>query len=445
MENQNLYAEQEIDLKQLLIAIMKKWRILLALVLIGVVAGAAIQLLPKEEERSKEDEDLIKEYEIAAQQRTVYEKEREYIANSYLMQLNAKKLYTGKVQYYIYDCKDADYVNAEFSAIMQDKTLREQLCELLGNADESELDYFASVNLSKIMQTSVIGGTQTEKCTKLNLYIQVTASTEECAQQMLAALKDAVDKQAETLNASSTFTIVQVSENLTFGNSDAIQSAQNTKLSVFNSAYEACSNLESQFSDEEYELYEEYYIEGDPSELPVELFKSNPLKIPVILGIIAFFLGCVWYVCCYLLSSKGISFDDFQHVFGLRVLAFINKEPAPKNFIDRWLNKMELSGYPESVTADYAAAVLGNEKTVVLFNGKDELSESLAQELASKNSHVACFNAIGSNTDALSAVRSGGSVVLLLRLNECRRLQLQQELSIVAQVGAQTAGIILVR
>lgn len=447
METSNVYSEDEvIDLKHFLITMAKKWKALLALALIGGILGLGIQLIPKEDTtRSKEDTELIKEMEIALQRRTIYERERAYISDSYLMQVDANNLYVGEAQYYAYDCKDADYVAAGFNAITEDETLRQQLCQMLGIADEKELDYFVDVKTSKITEASVNGEMQVEVCKKLNVTISVAADTSERAEQVLTTLKDTVDQKAEQLRAVSRFTMEMMSEKLSAGVAQRVQDAQSEALTAFNDAYDECVSAESGFSDEEYELYEEYFINGDPSELPAELFPSNPLKLPVIVAVVAVFLGCVWYACQYLFSGRIKTDEDLQNGFGIRMLAFIDQKEPAKLPLDRWLDKLELSGYPASVTADYAAAMLGDKKTAVLYCEADAVSEGIAEEMAARNANLVCLNFAGEDLNSLTNLQSGDNAVLLLRLDEARKVQVQQELRVCAHKGVQVIGAILAR
>jgi len=445
MEASNICAEDEmtIDIRHLLIMVAKKWRTLLALVLIGGLLGFGLQLIPKEDTtRTEKDTQLVEKTETAAYWREVCEKRRNYISNSDMMRVNANNLHIGIAKYYVYNCEDADYVMAEFNAVMQDENLQEQLCQTLGITTEKDLSYFAYVTVNKIIETPVkvpnkanlFVSANGEVPNKLDLSVSVAAETNERAKQALTIIQDALAQKAEQMSAAGKCTVEMMSKNLSVGISNRIKWAQVDELKNLNDAYDRydkCVTLENKFNNK------------NSSKKP--FVGGNPLKLPAILAVVALFIGCAWYGCAYIFSGRIMTRDDLQDFFRIRMLAFIDQKKPAKLALDRWLDRLELSGYPTSVTADYAAAMLEDGKPAVLYCQKDAVSEAIAKKMASRNANIVCMNFAGEDLDSLTNLKSGDCVVLLLRLNETKRVQLEQEVQVCAYKGVQIMGAILAR
>lgn len=442
-EFQNYDDEMTIDLVHFTVSILKKWKSLLILGLIGALLGGVLQWMPnaEEPERSREDAVLVEKMKVAAVSHDQYEELERYVKYSPFMRLDSQNVYSGSAEYYIPKCEDPDQIEASFHALFEDEVTRSALCGILGISNELDLDKMIWHQSRVKTDPKIVGDMQVELKEKLSINVGVYAATREQAQQALNLMCETVETLAEKVAPKQNFTLTQIANSVQAGVVSELRDAQNKLRAELNEAHKAYTTLEKEFSEEEYALYQEYALTGNTSELPMELFPSNPLKKPVILTVVFGFLGCAWYAAAYLLSSKVKTVDEITGITGKNVLGFTNNALPRKNRIDRWLDSLENRSFPQSVAAGYAAAAvakLGN--AVVVYDEEDQQLRELARELG-----VPAMNMVSRDSNTLSSLGSDTQVVLLVKLGTTTKMQLQQEIAICRQYGIPVAGSILVK
>lgn len=443
MESRDIqsYEEETVDLVHLAVFLLKKWRSLLVCILVGCLLGGLWQCLPKKDaERSPKDAALIEQMELAAMYRRQYEKGKVYIENSPFMALNGEALYFGDSEYYIAECKDPDMVVASFNAILADADTRSELCRILGIADETDLGNMVSVRVSPNSDTVIVGKDgvhQIDVREKANVFIWVTADAEEKAEQALSLLCDAVER----LSQSMVLDVRQVSKFVSFGRNQDVNDAQANFINGQNDVLETCTTIESEFSEKEYKLYQNYVLAGKVDELPAELFPDGFLKKPVLLAAAFTFLACVWYVMQYFTDPSVKTADQMTNITKRNVICLVDETAPAKNAVDHRLDMIEASRFPAAVSTAYAVAALQKmDRAVVIYDEKNEVLSALAQQL-----EVPCMGLASQNAKTLKEISSENQIVLLAQLNETKKNQLQQECTIYRQYGLNLAGTILVK
>lgn len=443
MESRDIqsYEEETVDLVHLAVFLLKKWRSLLVCILVGCLLGGLWQCLPKKDaERSPEDAALIERMELAAMYRGQYEKGKVYIENSPFMALNGEALYFGDSEYYIAECKDPDMVVASFNAILADTDTRSELCRILGIADETDLGNMVSVRVSPNSDTVIVGKDgvhQIDVREKANVFIWVTADAEEKAEQALSLLCDAVER----LSQSMVLDVRQVSKFVSFGRNQDVNDAQANFINGQNDVLETYTTIESEFSEKEYKLYQNYVLAGKVDELPAELFPDGFLKKPVLLAAAFTFLACVWYVMQYFTDPSVKTADQMTNITKRNVICMVDETAPAKNAVDHRLDMIEASRFPAAVSTAYAVAALQKmDRAVVIYDEKNEVLSALAQQL-----EVPCMGLASQNAKTLKEISSENQIVLLAQLNETKKNQLQQECTIYRQYGLNLAGTILVK
>lgn len=435
--------EITVDLGHFVISILKKWRSLVVLVLIGAMLGAGMQWMPQngEPEWSREDAALVEQMKVAASARTQYGELERYVKYSPFMRLDSQNVYTGSSEYYVSKCDDPDQVAASFNALFTDETARNTLCSILGISNELDLDKMIQHTYMINTDTKIVGEMQVQLREKISLHVDVFAANKEQAQKALEFLCDNIEQLPVTVGDKQEIEMVKIAQTIQTGVASDLRNMQNELRNELNEAHKNYTLLEKDFTEEEYALYEEYVLTGKTSRLPAVLFPSNPLKKPVVLAFIFGFLGCAWYAVAYFLRSGIKTAEEVSFITRRNILAFINTSAPRKCGIDRWLDGLEAHSFPDPVPAAYAAAAIEKlGKAVVVYDETNADLRSAAQELG-----VASMGLVSRDPRTLSGIDRDTNVVLLVKLGTTTKMQIRRETVMCRQYGIPLAGSVLVK
>ena len=128
-ENYNA-DEAEIDLIDFLFYLMRRWKSLVAMVLLGAVLGGAFYMVKS----SKTTEETIEEeyqpevsteenMKLAAQYRRLYEQQMDYNQHSIVMQMNPNQVYEGTLTYYLAAGEQTELLSQLYMNLIDDQTV----------------------------------------------------------------------------------------------------------------------------------------------------------------------------------------------------------------------------------------------------------------------------------------------------------------------------------
>ena len=128
-ENYNA-DEVEIDLIDFLFYLMRRWKSLVAMVLLGAVLGGAFYMVKS----SKTTEEMIEEeyqpevsteenMKLAAQYRRLYEQQMDYNQHSIVMQMNPNQVYEGTLTYYLAAGEQTELLSQLYMNLIDDQTV----------------------------------------------------------------------------------------------------------------------------------------------------------------------------------------------------------------------------------------------------------------------------------------------------------------------------------
>ncbi|MDO5400978.1 MAG: hypothetical protein Q4F17_08370 [Eubacteriales bacterium] len=466
METRETQYDDEItiDLAHMAACILKKWRSIILIALIGCLLGCLWQWVPQWLDReganllsfregqedknldklSREDAALLEKMELTAAHRKQYEKQKTYVESSPFMKLKSDHVFTGESVYYLSKCKDPDLMGAYLDAAFNDGAARLELCKILNITDEMDLDKMVRHWTDKKTDTLVIGENQLDMVSvkeKMSLTVTVFGAERVRVQQALDFLDTMVLALEESLSENQSFTLTNVSKTVTEGAVPTLLAEQNAILNELNEAYKTYSTLEKELNEEEFAFYEENVVPGKTIAVTGALFPDNPLKKPVLVTVAFGFLAVAWYVVAYLMSGAVKTPDEAVQLTGRNVLALIDSGSPAKCAVDRRLDAMAARSFPAAVPAGYAGAAVDKlERAVVLYDTSDEHLKKTADALG-----VAAMGLLGQDAKTLAALGRENQAVLLVRLNATTKVQLQREAALCRQYGIPLAGSILVK
>ena len=394
--------EKEISLTELLFFCLKKWRwIVAAMIIVAVLAGAykyqstvqsnqtkrEAQLLAQEDGEEKEAEVIsnpnIEYYNLAIENLQDEMKGlRDYIDSSVIMQLDPYNLPTGNLSFYLNTEGAAETVRNSLISAYEDFVTDGRLAsEILGTGreiSESELQYLISFESEDrpVMEENyeLSDGSSSSQIQiagigerKPNVFrIQITAEDEENCADYLEAAKQAIeDYSAQLQEQIAAHTVTLMSESQTERIDRDIQTYQNEVLTSYTSTFNQLKNMQTELETVVEEEGETIVVGETVSyESPVR----EAVKFAVIGLVLGAFLAAFIIVVIYLMSGKLQSTESFQEEFGMPMLGQITKSPAKKRlfgFVDGWLQHLEEGEYADVTYEEQLKIAAANLKTAV--------------------------------------------------------------------------------
>lgn len=400
-EYQEQPYEKEISLTELLFFCLKKWRwIVAAMLVVAVLAGAyrfqstVSSNRAKQEAQALEEGEEQQEIEVIANPNVEYyesaianwqqemEDLKDYIDSSVIMQLEPYHLDTGNLSFYISagDASEAvrDTLVSAYDEFVTNGQLAAAMVEENDSITESELQYllkFESVALprSEINYEIIEGQDSMFQITNMGanrpdvFRVQITADSERNCADYMEAAKTALTEYSSLLQEELGIAheIQLLSESQTERIDQNIQTYQNGILNSYASAFNQVKNLQA-------ELETVLAEEGETIEVGTTVTYDNPVveavKFAIIGLVLGAFLAAFVLVVIYLMSGKLQSTDHFREEFGMPLLGQITKNSDKKGifgFIDRWLQRIEEGEYADITYEEQLKIAAANLRTAV--------------------------------------------------------------------------------
>ena len=274
-ENYNA-DEVEIDLIDFLFYLMRRWKSLVAMVLLGAVLGGAFYMVKS----SKTTEETIEEeyqpevsteenMKLAAQYRRLYEQQMDYNQHSIVMQMNPNQVYEGTLTYYLAAGEQTELLSQLYMNLIDDQTVLAEVkaaagldCddqyirELLSSSvaqkdtgDDTDLSGNVVNNLQVVVPDSALS--------KTIITYQIAYLDKDTCEKMTTALKNAVEvvkQQYEETYGVYDLDIVQNAVAVTVD--QFYQDKQNTSATWVDNYLTKLVKLEDAFSDTEMAYYQ---------------------------------------------------------------------------------------------------------------------------------------------------------------------------------------------
>lgn len=281
-ENYNA-DEVEIDLIDFLFYLMRRWKSLVAMVLLGAVLGGAFYMVKS----SKTTEETIEEeyqpevsteenMKLAAQYRRLYEQQMDYNQHSIVMQMNPNQVYEGTLTYYLAAGEQTELLSQLYMNLIDDQTVLAEVkaaagldCddqyirELLSSSvaqkdtgDDTDLSGNVVNNLQVVVPDSALS--------KTIITYQIAYLDKETCEKMTTAFKNAVEvvkQQYEDTYGVYDLDLVQNAVAVTVDQS--YQDKQNTNATRVDNYLTKLVKLEDAFSDTEMAYYQEKYLAAE--------------------------------------------------------------------------------------------------------------------------------------------------------------------------------------
>lgn len=383
--------EMTISVKDLLLRILLKWRMILVWMLIGAVvldgvgfvrsARAARQAreavtTPEEDEEQmllavSEAEEKLSAREAAEVKTAVgtylsYQKEYQnalaYNTNSIRMQLDPNSVPTMTVQYYIdnhyqavYPVIEARDTTSDIITSFSSKVTNTTVCEQIVEELQWDID---SAYVQELITASQFADDI--------LTISVMGQDQDVCEKMMAIIQQVVESETAGLKALyGDFDIAVLHKQYYEGASSMLLTAQQTQVSGLNNIKTAMNNVVSNMTEDQKAYYaalldketageaadegeQEDEAEAAPSATP----QANVISLKYILlgAFVGVFLACCWIAFRYLIAGALRVKDDLEEVFGTPLLGSLTVSDVGNRFlgqIDRFIVALFAGGRPK--------------------------------------------------------------------------------------------------
>lgn len=463
MEPNNNY-EQEIDLKDLMFAVLRRWRpiiiiaVVFAVLLGGLKTVKGINQL-SDEEYVKKNQDTYKmnmeqytstkdrlEKEIQNLQDNI-ESQKEYKEQSILMNINPYDEYVETATFYI----STDYSIMPGMVYQNPNTATSILKAYMSIAQNGEMYNYV---LGKM--NSKMGIRYLKELVKIvpdydnnMLDITVIGDTRKTASDVMGYIKDSIASSQENITKA-----IGEHENNLVDESQFVT----VDLELDKTQTEFAANtdqLDISLKEKTKELSE---LEEPKNSL---LSKSSVLKSAIKYAVLGGVLGAfmvVFFLCvAFLMSDKLVSEKELKRRYGIMVLGVFSKHNKKRAFafIDRWLDKLEGTSAREmedSRTFEVVAANAINyieqdsiRDVILVGTVENEKLEQVHTGLAAMLGSVELTvgGNLGKDASAIKKAASCDAVVIVEQRGNSMFSGIEQELDLVRSLGKKVIGCIV--
>lgn len=445
MENQ-MY-EQEIDLKDLMFAVLHRWRGIIAAAVVCAILlggyGLAKSAMAREdggaaEQEQAYSEDLqlyedtqkLYEYDIELLKGKI-EAQEAYYTQSYLMQINPYDMAKASadvfvrvepemnegMSVYVPVSDPADSILKAYEAVAQN-------AEGVETVGGEPLD---ARYVRELIQTGLDYGGNV-------LAITVYGKNAEDAQDVLQKLLENIQSQKDSLQQGlGRHEIYIMNEDVTSAVDANLVSRQKT-------VSDSISSLQDSLGAKETAL-EELERPAEPSAVSASASLKSGVKYGIIGGIAGVFVAAFCICVVYVIKDRLNSEKDLKNRFGLNILGVFSQPVKKRAFcgVDAWLDRLEgkVHKNPEAVYDLVAANVKNymNKDAEILLIGSvaGEQLEKAAKELQRRidGMDILVGEDIENSVESLKLLKETGQVILIEErgISKCADIQEQLELA----------------
>ncbi|MCD8241951.1 MAG: hypothetical protein LUD73_06175 [Lachnospiraceae bacterium] len=482
-------TDEVIDLVDLLFYLLKKWKMLLVLLVIGGLLGAGVCALKAVQTRDAAaaasqtewsadsydiDDDVIAQMETAGQYRRLYLSQLAYLDSSILMQLDPNGFYTGKLTYYISAGEDTDLVLSLYQNLINDDTTLEELREASGF--DCELSYIQELlSCSASDLTELAPERDKQYSSDVNIYsdaaatntvvLKVVAPDEESCSAMLAILREKAEELDQQCAASyENYSAVTVNDSVQETADSAYLTWRNLSMTRLYTYLTNEQKLEEEFSSTELDYYHHvYYTEtlenigstAETSDVEAEtdtdtkisLSLSGMKKWVLIGAVVGLFIWACWFGLSYLLDKSIRTYGEAKDYYRVPMLGRLNAGSSRAKGIDGLIDSLHSRVKGSSDTIPYvisAINTIGDERTVVCGNVEYEEVQSVMDAFRENCAQLETDDFAGKSVQALERVKEAGREILLVRIGKTKKADVRRELEICRMQQIKVVGMVAI-
>lgn len=460
MENRRY--EQEVDLKDLLFAVLRRWRpIILVAIIFAILLGgykgykniATMNDPEAVKKRADADYEAMQTYELkkAGLEREIenlgksIEGQQTYVDNSILMQINPYDEYVSNINLYV----DTNFQIMPGSVYQNFDATKSIISAYASLAQDGELSNFLSNELN-------VDAQYVQELIKVNpnyttntLGLSVKHETEEECNRAVSLIIEFFKDKKKALEETVAEHSLNVVNEVTYATVDL--DLETRQKNAFNNL----SSMENSLNEKTSELAK--LEEPKATQVSMGSAIKSGIKYFILGGVLGGFM-MVFFACVgFLMSDKVNGEKDLRKRFGVRVLGVFEDTGKKKafSFVDKWLDKLEgkkeAAVSEETVYAIVAANVdnyIGSLKTLLITGTVDEnilksVAEKLEKILGAKGIHLTAAPNINRSPDTIKLAAQCEGVIFVEQIGFSTFTNIEKELDAFTQLNKTILGAVI--
>lgn len=430
-----IYDEVEIDIKDLFFYLLRHWRSLLVVIILGALLGSGIYVAKKASfeknmAASTEQDNWVDTYQVAPEikakmdlaweNRKAFEKQLSYNQNSLIMKMDAEHVYNGKLKYYIAAGSSTRLIAEQFNSVLNDGDLAKELKDVAGlECDAQYIRELLGCDVNTDTDSSVNISSTEDGATPSTKNVVVTYTVNYMDEDACRKMLNLIQKQADSLNDTlqkeyGAFTCNQLGSSVVLTVSSSYLSQQKTNVDYLQTYANNFNTIESALEDKDLEYYLITYLNKEATVDQPAAFSGSKLKWLIVS---IFGLVCCWgivLVLRYVFNENIKTADEVKMRYQLPILGILRAGETKKG-IDGFIEKADQSGRFQVDTVDYVA------HTISLLDGKQIMFccetlnahvETTIAELKNVCSSLISARYVGKDADALETAKKMDGIIL---------------------------------
>lgn len=437
--------DREIDLGELLLFVCRKWRILIALGLVGLVLGVCVGRYKSEPHL--EDLDLqslhLKEIERYARYQELYDSQIAWEKESVYLNMDPNAAFTGNVSYYLRLRElDSPVVSRLYGSILDGNGVICELIEAGGlNCSERAIRELIEIGYTVLDQNEAIK-VNDDRSVNVRVNIGVTAPDGEACKAMMDLLDNLVQEMNQYVETAYGAVLKERLETPCEQKSyhRGIVDAKIHSTELLNGYASQISTIEKSLTSDDKTYYGLVYGQ---TEEKAEQGSLSWLKWAILMGGLFGAVGVFGFAVVYLLDGHIKNVNELTDC-GLHLFAVLGEgKPGRK------LNALDRLFAPRlrCQTDEYLAKALDvlDAESIVLCG---DLSDSDIAEHAGNAQKASCKLSVEEqmmeSADTQMKVKQADGVVLFVHLWKTKRSYLEQEIRICQKIGGKILGVAVI-
>lgn len=449
--------ETELNLVDLSVYYMKRWKSLFVLLVIMAVIGSVAGLYMRTQKAGDTEED-IRNYSISASVKAdmdnaysyqkLYDTQMEYTENSVYMNLDYSRVYTGALRYVVYVGADASTTSIGWQIvnILSDEETRQQLMEVVGCTEDAYLREIVGTTLEYPSATAP-DGTTVVSSNNLTTSFWFYAPDEATGQAMIDIVEEKADTLIEAyLAINEGYTIQKSEESITPQVNTIIRDQQSANTNLLSTYSTSLNKLKGDFTKKQQSYYDVVYLGKEVSQKGV----GSAIKY-IFAGMCSgVFLGILLWLCygfLSYLSDRHVKYaGEMRHYYGLRLIGRYWPQELASDKIEKWYENIRSKKLGSSNDENYLASVLQiqGENLCLVGSTEDEIVRTLGEKLTLKNEHAVCGDLLQRSSETLEHAKKADGVVLLVHRGISTYQEIRRELEICSIQEIQVLGAIMI-
>ncbi len=467
-------GDVEIDIIDMIFYFIKKWKLLVVFVIIGLIAGygawavksneaqsEAAEKVEKTEEEYVIDSSTFADMEVAYDYRRLYYLQKEYNENSLIMNLDPTGYYEGKLRYYIFGEEDVHLLGTLFNNVLYEEEFYNDMARVSGLDCGEEyikeiISFSSAIDSGASVNVNAANGSYSGSAVRgMSVTYTIVSPDEESCSKMLVALADKVALVDEyCAEEYKDYYGIMTGEAVQLVSDPSYFSTQNSYINQMNTYLSNAEKIEDGFNDEEMEYYKKAfwnveYVEesaGSQSDEIAVVEVSRPSRTRYFLfGVIGAVVvwGCI-YLLKYLFNKNVRSAGEVRDTYRVPVLGLIecgasDKKPLAERLYARFKGPSDSAPYVASVISS-----LGTDQIVLCGDEDEEDVKGVMDELSGGCPNADTSGFAGRDSESLKKVKEAGSEILVVRVGKTKRSDVIREIELCSMQSINLLGIVTV-